>query len=244
MCWFVILAAKDEEFWPFESFWARRFYRGCDERLPKWIDREGMGHADVLLTNPLSSEEAPAGYPDKNSNNRNNRKRAWDDGKRGKAGASLLSFPFPSCPALSIFLSPQPPHNTQRPLQRREWRTPKNVCVGGFIQVHLQKNKILVRTASDSSLLISWFEKFSIWISRKLDSESDYIVRKSGQSPTWFHGLQLAYSAHVKGSKIGLDFGFHAVDFGFHVLDSWFFVSRYWRTDSSKREGFSLDSSH
>ena len=152
----------------------------------------------------------------------------WEEGKGGS-----LSFPFPSCPARSLFLSPQPPHNTQRPLRRREWRTPKNVCVGGYIHVHLQKNKILVRTASDSCLLIFWFEKFSIWIRRKLDSESDYIMRTSGQSRTWFHGSQLPYSAHVTGSKIGLDSGFHAVDFGFQVLDSWFFVSRYWRTDSS-----------
>ena len=30
--------------------------------------------------------------------------------------ASLLSFPFPSFPARSLFLSPQPPHNTQRGL--------------------------------------------------------------------------------------------------------------------------------
>ena len=35
---------------------------------------------------------------------------------RGTMGAS----PFPSCPARSLFLSPQPPHNTKRPLRRRE----------------------------------------------------------------------------------------------------------------------------
>ena len=32
----------------------------------------------------------------------------------------LLSFPFPSFPKRSLFLSPRPPHNTKRPLQRRE----------------------------------------------------------------------------------------------------------------------------
>ena len=32
-----------------------------------------------------------------------------------------LSSPFPSFPACSLFLSPQPPHNTKRPLQRREF---------------------------------------------------------------------------------------------------------------------------
>ena len=34
--------------------------------------------------------------------------------------ASLLSFPFPSCPARSLFLSHQPPHITKRPLRRTE----------------------------------------------------------------------------------------------------------------------------
>ena len=76
----------------------------------------------------LSSAEAPAGYPYyiyKNSNNRKNRKRAGDDRKGEKAGASLLSFPFPWCLARSLFLSPQPPHNTKRPLGRREALSPK-----------------------------------------------------------------------------------------------------------------------
>ena len=70
-------------------------------------------------TRTLSSAEAPVGYPYINSNNRKNRKGAEDDGKRKKAGASLLSFPFPSCPARCLFLSPQLPHNTKRPLRRR-----------------------------------------------------------------------------------------------------------------------------
>ena len=55
-----------------------------------------------------------------NSNNRKNWKRTEDDGKREKAEASLLSSTFPSCPARSLFLSPQAPNNTKRPLQRRE----------------------------------------------------------------------------------------------------------------------------
>ena len=55
---------------------------------------------------PLSSAEAPARYPYENSNNRKNRKRAGSDGKREKAR--------------SVFLSPQPPHNTKMPLRRRE----------------------------------------------------------------------------------------------------------------------------
>ena len=55
---------------------------------------------------PLSSAEAPARYPYKNSNNRKNRKRAGSDGKREKSR--------------SVFLSPQPSHNTKVPLRRRE----------------------------------------------------------------------------------------------------------------------------
>ena len=34
--------------------------------------------------------------------------------------ASLLSFPFPSCPARFLLFSPQPPCNTKRPLWWRE----------------------------------------------------------------------------------------------------------------------------
>ena len=40
-------------------------------------------------------------------------------GKKEKC-ASLLSSLLPSCPVPSLFLSPQPPHNTKRPLPRRE----------------------------------------------------------------------------------------------------------------------------
>ena len=62
----------------------------------------------------LSSAEAPAGYPYKNSNNRKNRKRAGDDGTGEKAGAWGLSFlfPLPIVPrALSFsFSSPSPLH--------------------------------------------------------------------------------------------------------------------------------------
>ena len=41
-------------------------------------------------------------------------------GKRRDPEVSLLSFPFPSCSLRSLFFSPQPPHNTERPLRRRE----------------------------------------------------------------------------------------------------------------------------
>ena len=42
--------------------------------------------------------EALAGHPSKNSNNRKI-ESAGHDGRREKAGATLLPFPFPSCPA-------------------------------------------------------------------------------------------------------------------------------------------------
>ena len=38
-----------------------------------------------LVSSPLSFTEAPAGYP-----NKNNRKRAGDNGKREKAGVSAI----------------------------------------------------------------------------------------------------------------------------------------------------------
>ena len=76
-------------------------------KLPdKFLSQNALKVCDFATT-PLSSAEAPAGYPYKNSNNRKTRKRAEDDGKMEKVGASLLSFPFPSCPARSLFLSPR-----------------------------------------------------------------------------------------------------------------------------------------
>ena len=96
-------------------------------RIDRYMNVQKMVEA-MYSPKSLSFAEAPAGYPYyiyKNSNNRKNRKRAGDDGKREKAGASLLSFPFPSCLARSLFLSPQPPHNTKRPLGRREALSPK-----------------------------------------------------------------------------------------------------------------------
>ena len=71
-------------------------------------------------TNALSSAEAPAGYPYNNSNNRKKQKARGERREEGKGGSSLLSFSFPSCPARCLFLSPQPPHDTKRPLRRRE----------------------------------------------------------------------------------------------------------------------------
>ena len=63
-------------------------------------------------------QRLPLDIPIKISNNLRNRKRAGDDGKREKAGkASLLSSPFPSFPARSLFLSPQPPNNTKGTLR-------------------------------------------------------------------------------------------------------------------------------
>ena len=66
----------------------------------------------------LSSAEAPAGYPYyiyKNSNDRKNSKRAGDDKKGEKAGASLLSFPSHRASRALFFFLPSLP-TTQRSL--------------------------------------------------------------------------------------------------------------------------------
>ena len=66
------------------------------------------------LPPPLSPpHRLPLGIPIKIAIIGKIRKRAGEDGKREKAGTSLLFFPFISCPARSLFLSPQPPHNTK-----------------------------------------------------------------------------------------------------------------------------------
>ena len=52
----------------------------------------------IMVSAPwsLSSAEAPAGYPHQNSNNRKNRKRAGDDGKRERSeGGKLLPLKYP-----------------------------------------------------------------------------------------------------------------------------------------------------
>ena len=59
-------------------------------------------------------------------NNRKNRKRAGDDGKRETA------FPLPIVPGALSFSFSQPPHNTKRPLRRREaadQELRKGICV-------------------------------------------------------------------------------------------------------------------
>ena len=83
----------------------------------------GPWELSVMDRCPLSSAEAPAGYPHQNKIIEKIESARGTMG-RGKRRASLLSSPFPSCPARSLFLSPQPPHNTKRPLRRREDRCP------------------------------------------------------------------------------------------------------------------------
>ena len=82
--------------------------------------------ASLLLTWLSSPQRLPLGIAYENNNNRKNRKRAGDDGKREKAGTAFLSSHFQWFSAHFLFLSPQPPHNTKRPLRRRKltWRTP------------------------------------------------------------------------------------------------------------------------
>ena len=71
---------------------------------------------------PLSSAEAPAGYPNKITNNGKTKKKArggrWENKKGGsEVGAGPLSFPFQSSPARTIFPSP---NDRKGPLRRRE----------------------------------------------------------------------------------------------------------------------------
>ena len=68
---------------------------------------------------PPSSPEAPAGYPNKNSNNGKIESARGTMG-RGKRRKSLLSFPNPSPSVRFLSLPPQPPYDTKRPLRRRE----------------------------------------------------------------------------------------------------------------------------
>ena len=70
---------------------------------------------------PPEPQRFPTGYPNKNSNNRkiDSAQVTMGRGKRREPLLSLLTFHFPSCPG-SLFLSPQPPYNTKRPLRRRE----------------------------------------------------------------------------------------------------------------------------
>ena len=79
----------------------------CENRCGKWHflvwNRVRIWRKGQHSPSTLSSTETPAGYPYKNSNNRKNRKR----------GGRLFL-------ARSLFFSPQPPHNTKRPLWRRE----------------------------------------------------------------------------------------------------------------------------
>ena len=61
---------------------------------------------------------------------------AGDDGKRETAGASLLSSPFPSCPARSLFLSPQPPHNTKASPQYKKASAEERVAKMFILHVY------------------------------------------------------------------------------------------------------------
>ena len=72
------------------------------------------------ITASLSPAEAPARYPYKNSNNRKIESARGTMG-RGKRWGGLSSFfPLPIVPRALSFFSPQPPHNTRRPLRRSE----------------------------------------------------------------------------------------------------------------------------
>ena len=80
-------------------------------------------------TRGLSSAEAPVGYPYKNSNNRKNTKRAEEDGKRKKAGSSLLSSPSHRAPRAVFFFLPSFP-TTQSGLCAGDWE--ELGCISGM----------------------------------------------------------------------------------------------------------------
>ena len=105
---------------------------------------------------PLGAPEAPAGYPYKIAIiEKNNRKRAGDDGKREKAGAWGLSslFPLPIVPLeLSFSFSPASPQHREASAEEREAaftlgaraRCPSTVLAGYWcehtlFQVHKQE---------------------------------------------------------------------------------------------------------
>ena len=71
-----------------------------------------------LLFSPLSSAEAPAGYPNNDSNNRKTESARGTMGRRKRREFLLLSSPFPSCPARFLFLFPRPPYDTKESLSK------------------------------------------------------------------------------------------------------------------------------
>ena len=60
----------------------------------------------------------PAGYPNKDSNNRKIESARGTKGRRKRQESLLLSSPFPSCPARFLFLSPWPPYGTKESLSK------------------------------------------------------------------------------------------------------------------------------
>ena len=71
-----------------------------------------------LLFSPLSSAEAPAGYPNNDSNNRKTESARRTMGRRKRRESLLLSSPFPSCAERFLFLSPRPPYDTKESLSK------------------------------------------------------------------------------------------------------------------------------
>ena len=105
---------------PSGNNWTKEFsrFRIVEMGIRQWYRGRRHSGASKVSNGTLSSPEAPAGYPYKNSNDRKNRKRAKDDGKREKF--------FPSYPArsLRLFLPSLP--TTQRGLWGGEkWRNCK-----------------------------------------------------------------------------------------------------------------------
>ena len=60
----------------------------------------------------------PAGYPNKNSNDRKIESARGTMRRRKRRESLLLSSRFPSCPARFLFLSPRPPYDTKESLSK------------------------------------------------------------------------------------------------------------------------------
>ena len=71
-----------------------------------------------LLFSPLSSAEAPAGYPNNDSNNRKTESARRTMGRRKRRESLLPSSSFPSRPARFLFLSPRPHYDTKESLSK------------------------------------------------------------------------------------------------------------------------------
>ena len=86
-----------------------------ENNLLKEVEEFEQRQNHELKSERLSPPEAPAGYPHQNKIIEKNRKRAGDDSHPSHRAPRALFFFIPSLPTTQ-----KPPHNTKRPLRRRE----------------------------------------------------------------------------------------------------------------------------